>query len=95
MRVRTEIVTRILEIILCAQVAFSLPFVPGNAPPRATDAAALVLISLGLALYRFGAPDALKRRLPKRCRSAYWRTAGTERDDREAALIPNNSAEFF
>lgn len=34
-------------------VAFTLPFVPGNAPLRITDILGLVIICLGLATYRF------------------------------------------
>ena len=74
-------------LVPLSTVAFSLPFVPDHAPPRPTDAAALVLISGGLALYRFGVPGALKDRL---CRKA---AAGD--DDRSASLLPNDSAEFF
>ena len=79
-------------LVPLSTVAFSLPFVPEHAPPAPTDAAALVLISLGLALYRFGAPAALKRRVGRRWR--YWRPAPAS-DDRAAALLPNDSAEFF
>ena len=70
--------------------AFSLPFVPDHAPPKPTDAAALCIISLGIALYRFGTPLWLKRRF---CRKGLQ--LGADDDDRSAALLPNDSAEFF
>ena len=36
-------------------VAFTLPFVPGNAPLQVTDIVGLIVICLGLGCYRFAA----------------------------------------
>ena len=41
-------------------VAFTLPFVPGNSPLRVTDIIGLIVILSGLVCYRFAA-DILKR----------------------------------